>query len=398
MKSTNYLFPDTEKVGGVIFHYSKRINGSFVKVVKQDINTVIEKLKKYRNINLKNMVEALPLHVYIYPDIKSFRSAMGYEMQKVETRQMHFMASNNIETRYILTDEAGNVHMVLPVGRSKAVYTTFSSELVSIIVGEYIELNEKQRYEMKTTIKKYIKAERQKEEEKKKKEQEEIEEKEREKEKEEQEEKEREEEEKERLEAEEREAEEALQQELEEIEEKEREKMLLELSLMEDEELEEMVEVQDKVEEIKDVEETPAWLVYGWQGFMCGRLKNKANLERFKELRCKTKLPKPTKLKNNISSELDLDVAVATVEYVVSTYGYKAYQRLCEEPDNIKGIMYKATTLSQAEAKEKFNNEVKEYIAEVLGSVEIKEAIVVDKDGTITEIALHEQAKNKVRI
>lgn len=395
MKSTNYLFPDTEKVGGVIFHYSKRINGSFVKVVKQDINTVIEKLKKYRNINLKNMVEALPLHVYIYPDIKSFRSAMGYEMQKMETRQMHFMASNNVETRYILTDEAGNVHMVLPVGRSQAVYTTFSSELVSIIVGEYIEMNEKQKYEMKTTIKKYIKSERQKEEDKKKKEQEELEEKERE----EQEQKElEEEEEKERLEAEEREAEEALQQELEEAEEKEREEMLLEASLMEDEELEEMAHTQAKVEEIKDTQSIPAWLVYGWQGFMCGRLKNKTNLEKFKELRDKLKLPKPTKLKENINSELDLDVSVAAVEYIVSVYGYKAYVRLCEEPDNIKGIMYKATNLKEAEAKEKFNNEVKEYIAGVLSAVKVKEALVIDKEGTVTEIGPEELEQNKIRM
>lgn len=389
MKSTNYLFPDTEKVGGVIFHYSKRINGSFVKVVKQDINTVIEKLKKYRNINLKNTMEALPLHVYIYPDIKSFRSAMGYEMQKVETRQMHFMASNNIETRYILTDEAGNVHMVLPTGRSQAVYTTFSSELVSIIVGEYIELNEKQKYEMKTTIKKYIKAERQKEEDKKKKEQVELEEKERE----EQEEREREEE-----EEKEREAEEALAKELEESEEKEREEALLALSLMEDEELEELAMTQAKVEEIKDTQSVPAWLVYGWQGFMCGKLKNKANLERFKELRDKLKLPKPTKLKENINSELNLDVAVAAVEYVVSVYGYKAYVKLCEDPDNIKGIMYKATNMTEAEAKEKFNSEVKEYIAEVLSAVKVKEALVIDKEGAVTEIGPEKLAQNKVRM
>lgn len=394
MKNTNYFFPDTEKVGGVIFHYNKRINESFVKIVKQDINTVIEKLKKYRNINLKNMVEALPLHVYIYPDIKSFRSAMGYEMQRIETRQMHFMASNNVETRYILTDEAGNVHLVLPVGRSHATYTTFSSELVSIIVGEYIEMNEKQKYEMKTTIKKYIKSERQKEEDKKKKEQVELEEKERE----EQEAKEREEEEeKERLEAEEREAEEALQQELEEAEEKEREEALLALSLIEDEELEEMANAQAKVEEINDAQSVPAWLVYGWQGFMCGKLENKANLERFKELRDKLKLSKPTKLKENINSELDLDVAVAAVEYIVSVYGYKAYVKLCETPDNIKGIMYKATSMTEAEAKEKFNSEVKEYITEVLSTVKLKEALVIDKEGTVTEIGLEELEQNKVR-
>lgn len=386
MKSTSYFFPDTEKVGGIIFHYSKRVNGSFVKVVKQDINTVIEKLKKYRNINLKNTMEALPIHVYIYPDIKSFRSAMGYEMQKVETRQMHFMMSNNIETRYILTDEFGNVHMVLPTGRSSATYTTFSSELVSIIVGEYIEMNEKQKYEMKTTIKKYIKSERQKEEDKKKKEAEELEEKEREEE---------EQKEKERQDAEEREAEEKMQQELEEAEEKQREEMLLELSLMEEEELEEMVETQKEVEEIPD---TPAWLVYGWQGLMCRKLENKANLQRFKALREKANLPKPTKLKDKISSELDLDVAVAAVEYIVTTYGYSAYVKLCKEPDNIKGVMYKATTLTQAEAKERFNSEVKMYIAEVLSTVEVKEALEVDEENTVKEIAKDELAQNKVRI
>lgn len=400
MKSTSYFFPDTEKVGGIIFHYSKKANGSFVKVVKQDINTVIEKLKKYRNINLKNTMEALPIHVYIYPDIKSFRSAMGYEMQKVETRQMHFMMSNNIETRYILTDEFGNVHMVLPTGRSSATYTTFSSELVSIIVGEYIEMNEKQRYEMKTTIKKYIKSERQKEEDKKKKEAEELEEKEREeqeeKEREEEEQKEKEEqEEKERQEAEEREEEERLQQELEEAEEKQREEMLLEISLMEEEELEEMVETQKEVEEVPD---TPAWLVYGWQGFMCRKLENKANLKKFKALREKVNLPKPTKLKDKISSELDLDVAVATVEYIVTTYGYSAYVKLCKEPDNIKGALYKATTMTQAEAKERFNSEVKVYIAEMLSAVDVKEALEVDEENTVKEIAKDELVQNKVRI
>lgn len=389
MKNTNYLFPDTEKVGGVIFHYSKRLNGSFVKVAKQDINMVIEKLRKYKNISLKSTMEAMPLHVYIYPDIKSFRSAMGYEMQKVETRQMHFMMSNNIETRYILTDEAGNVHMVLPNGRSNSVYTTFSSELVSIIVGEYIELNEKQRYELKNTVKRYIKVEREKEEKEKQKEKEEAEEKELQKEQEEAEEKERQEqEERERLE------EERLQKELEEAEERKREELLLENASIEEQELEEMAETQKELENIKGV---PAWLVYGWRGFVCNRLCNKESLQNFKALLDKNKLPKPTKLNEKINSELDLDVAISAVEYVCSTYGYGAYLRLCRDPENIKGILYKATTLTEKEAKEKFNSEVKQYISAKLGNTQVLEAIEIEED-TAKEMEITPSVENKVKI
>lgn len=395
MKNTNYLFPDTEKVGGVIFHYSKRLNGSFVKVAKQDINMVIEKLRKYKNISLKSTMEAMPLHVYIYPDIKSFRSAMGYEMQKVETRQMHFMMPNNIETRYILTDEAGNVHMVLPNGRSNSVYTTFSSELVSIIVGEYIALNEKQRYELKNTVKRYIKVEREKEEKEKQKEEEEAEEQKRleeeeelQKEQEEAEEKERQEQEEERLE------EERLQKELEEAEEQKREELLLENARIEEQELEEMAKTQEEVEDIKDV---PAWLVYGWRGFVCNRLCNKESLENFKALLDKNKLPKPTKLNEKINSELDLDVAVSAVEYVCSTYGYGAYVKLCRDPENIKGILYSVTTLTENEAKEKFNSEVKQYISAKLSDIQIKEVIEVDKDNNLDEIDVHNLNKDKIK-
>lgn len=390
MKNTNYLFPNTEKVGGVIFHYSQRLNGSFVKVAKQDINMVIEKLRKYKNISLKSTMEAMPLHVYIYPDIKSFRSAMGYEMQKVETRQMHFMMSNNVETRYILTDEAGNVHMVLPKGRSNSVYTTFSSELVSIIVGEYIELNEKQRYELKNTVKRYIKVEREKEEKAKRKEEEEAEEEKRQEEEEELQKEQEEAEEKERQEQEE----ERLQKELEEAEEQEREALLLENARIEEQELEEMAKTQEEVEDIKDV---PAWLVYGWRGFVCNRLCNKTSLENFKALLDKNKLPKPTKLNEKINSELDLDVAVSAVEYVCSTYGYDAYVKLCRDPENIKGILYKATTLTEKEAKEKFNSEVRQYISAKLSDIQIKEVIEVDKDNNLKEFDAQNFNKDKIK-
>lgn len=396
MKNTSYFFPDTEKVGGVIFHYSKKLNGSFVKVAKQDINMVIEKLRKYKNISLKSTMEAMPLHVYIYPDIKSFRSAMGYEIQKTETRQMHFMMPNNVETRYILTDEAGNVHMVLPKGRSNSVYTTFSSELVSIIVGEYIELNEKQRYELKNTVKRYVKSEREKEKQKAQ-EEEEAEEKEKleeeeklQKEQEEAEEKERQEQEEEKRLEEER-----LQKELEEADEQKREELLLENAIIEQQELEEMAETQEEVEDIKDV---PAWLVYGWRGFVCNRLCNKESIEKFKFLLDKNKLPKPTKLNEKINSELDLDVAVSAVEYICSTYGYDAYLKLCRDPENIKGILYKATTLTEKEAKEKFNSEVKQYIYTKLGDIGVKEAIEIDKDNIAKEIELDPLVENKVKM
>ena len=312
-------------------------------------------------------MEAMPLHVYIYPDIKSFRSAMGYEMQKVETRQMHFMMPNNIETRYILTDEAGNVHMVLPNGRSNSVYTTFSSELVSIIVGEYIALNEKQRYELKNTVKRYIKVEREKEEKEKQKEEEEAEEQKRleeeeelQKEQEEAEEKERQEQEEERLE------EERLQKELEEAEEQKREELLLENARIEEQELEEMAKTQEEVED-------------------------------FKALLDKNKLPKPTKLNEKINSELDLDVAVSAVEYVCSTYGYGAYVKLCRDPENIKGILYSVTTLTENEAKEKFNSEVKQYISAKLSDIQIKEVIEVDKDNNLDEIDVHNLNKDKIK-
>ena len=46
--SGSYLFPDTEKVGGVIFHYSKRINGTFVTEVKKNLEIAVAKLRRYK--------------------------------------------------------------------------------------------------------------------------------------------------------------------------------------------------------------------------------------------------------------------------------------------------------------------------------------------------------------
>lgn len=382
----SYLFPDTEKVGGVIFHYSKRINGSFVTEAKKNLEMTVNKLKRYKNVNMKALSEVNPIHIFIYPDIKSFRQAMGYAMQKVETKQMHGMMSQKLETRYILRDEAGSIHMVLPQGRSTSTYTTFSAEAISMIVDSYLDLPQKQSLELKNTVKRYIKAEKEKEEKAKRKEEED-------KEKEEQEEQEKlEQEEKERQEQEEQEAleeEERLQQELEEMEEEERLQALLELNEISDEEIEEIIEAQEELQQEPDV---PGWLVYGWKAYISNRLQDAKNIEKFKRMMEKGKMTKPTKLKAaKPSSEMDLNVAACTVEYVISVYGYGAYIDLCKEPDNIKGIFYKSTTLKETEAKEKFNNEVKEYIKHVLGRCNVVEAVEIAESEVVRHVEIEKE-------
>jgi len=383
-KNGNYLFPDTEKVGGVIFHYSKRLNGSFVAEAKKNLDVAVAKLRRYKNVNLKSIMEVNPIHVYIYPDIKSFRQAMGYEMQKMETRQMHGLASKSIETRYILRDEAGSIHVVLPQGRSDTTFTTFSSEVISMIVTDYIDLDEKQAYELKNTIKRYIKSEKEKEEKKLKAEEEENLEQE-------------EQEEKERQELEEQEAkeeEERLQAELEEMEQDEREQAILSLDEISEEEIEEIISTQAEIEEQVEV---PGWLVYGWKAYVCNRLQNSKNIEKFKKMMEKGKTSKATNLKSaEPSSEKDLNVAASAVEYIICTYGYNSYIRLCKEPDNIKGIFYKSTTLKEAEAKEKFNSEVKAYIAQVLGRCNIVEAVEIEQDEVIRHIEIERDDKTVI--
>lgn len=375
-KNGNYLFPDTEKVGGVIFHYSKRINGSFVSEAKKNLEIAVTKLRRYKNVNLKSIMEVNPIHVYIYPDIKSFRQAMGYEMQKMETRQMHGLSSKNIETRYILRDEAGSIHMVLPQGRSSSTFTTFSSEVISMVVTDYIALDQKQEYELKNTIKRYIKSEKEKEDKKAKEEEEE--------------EKERiEQEEKERQEQEDKEEEERLQADLEKMDEEEREQALLELDEISDEEIEEIISTQ---EELKDEIEIPGWLVYGWKAYVCNRLQDVKNVEKFKKMLEKGKTPKATSLKSaEPSSQKDLNVAAAAVEYIISTYGYSSYVRLCKEPDNIKGIFYKSTTLKESEAKDKFNSEVKLYISQIFGRCNIVEAVEIENDEVIRHTQIEKE-------
>lgn len=374
----SYLFPDTEKVGGVIFHYSKRINGSFVTEAKKNLEMTVNKLKRYKNVNLKALSEVNPIHIYIYPDIKSFRQAMGYAMQKIETKQMHGMMSQKIETRYILRDEAGSIHMVLPQGRSASTYTTFSAETISMIVDSYVDLSEKQALELKNTVKRYIKSEKEKEEKAKRKEEEDKEEQER-----------LEQEEKERQEQEALAEEERMQQELEEMEEEERLQALLELNEISDEEIEEIIETQ---EELQEEQEVPGWLVYGWKAYISNRLQNSKNLEKFKRMVEQKKISKPTKLKaDKPSNEMDLNVATCTVEYVISVYGYGAYIDLCKEPDNIKGIFYKSTTMTEDEAKEKFNNEVKEYIKQVLGRCEVVEAVEIVESEAIKRVEVEKE-------
>lgn len=349
--SDNYYFPDTEKVGDIIFHYSARINGSFVKEVKKDIEVAISKLKKYKNINLRDTMKADPMHVFIYPDIKSFKMVFGQDMQKLETKQMHFMMSNSVETRYILTDEMGNIHMVLPKGRTNSMYTTFSAELVSKIVGQYIDVDQKKEYELKSTIKSYIKVER-------KKEQEELE---------------------EQKELEDADEEEKLQQELEqdtqekleELSENEIEEELAILSEMTEQEVENMAETQ---QELEKKEQPPSWMIYGWRAYICNRLQSKANMEKFKKIAEKKEIPKPTSITGKkIDSELDLDVATLAVEYIVNTYGYNAFIKLSENPENVKGIFYASSVLDNKTAKEKLNSEIKEYIKLKLKPVKIIE-------------------------
>lgn len=366
-KNSNYYFPDTEKVGGIIFHYSKRLNGSFVNMAKKDLSLVIEKLKKYKNISLKSIMEVAPLHVYIYPDIKSFRNAMGYAISKVEMKQMHFMMPNSIEARYILKDEAGNIHMVLPTKRTSGTLNTFSSELVSMIVTEYIELNERQEYELKNTIKKYIKAERKKEEEEQEKEQEQE---------------------------EQDKQEEELQEELEENDEEEYEAKLSELQEVEDDEMQEIIEAQEELE--KDEKKIPGWLVYGWKAYICHRLDGKKNVEKFGKMLEKQKTPKATSLKaEKAANEFDLDVATASVEYIVTTYGYRSFTRLCENPEDIKGIFYPNYVITANQAKSKFNSEIKKYIESMYRVQKPVEIIEIDKDGNAKNLKI-DYSKEKV--
>lgn len=306
----SFLFPDTLKYGNVIFHYSKGLNASFVNKVKGDIDLVKKKMVSIKGVKLTDIDKLEPIHIYVYPNIKTFRQALGSALQQIETAQMHYMKSKSIETNYIIQDDEGNIHLVLPDGRSLEVLDNFSAEIVAKVYSSYVSLNEPKRNELRNTVRSYVKANTKK----------------------------------------------IKEEQAKQNEEKEEAEVVEEI---EDEEvLEELEETTDELDEIQKDNNVPEWLIIGWEGYVKSTLNNDNIRRKFSQYLTEKKMTSPSKLNKSTlkSSEVfDREIAIVTVEYICNTYGNKTYLKFCNDYTNYK-------IFGENMTKHKFNDEVKAYI------------------------------------
>lgn len=329
------LFTATKQIESITIHYNEKLDGGFVRQLEEYIVRVAKKLS---GVNLKAPKEVNKVNVFIHPDPRLFNRMFNSAIEK-----RYYNGHRGMEDMYIIRTDDGNIHMASPRGKSATKVDTLSKLLVVKILGEYMEENQKQKIQTVTREvyrEKEVKAKKEQEQkEKEEREKKEAEEKERE-EEEERQRLEEEEKEKERLEEEAR-----LEAELEEErlrqEEEEAEKERLEQEereRQEQEELYNLIDTQQGIEKIvaEEEKELPLWIIFGWQGYVKGKLNTKSKIEKFSEYMNRKGYVKP----KNVTEESEQEYAIAQVEYIIEEYGFKKFKEILLDPDRMYEILH----------------------------------------------------------
>lgn len=359
------MFTATKQIESITIHYNEKLDGGFVRQLEEYIVRVAKKMK---GVDLKSPKEVKMVNVFIHPDPKMFNRMFNSAIEK-----RYYNGHRGMEDMYIIRDEEGNIHMASPRGKSATKVDTLSKILVVKILGEYMEESQKQKIQTVTREvyrEKEIKVKREKEQkEKEEHEKKEAEEKERE-----------EEEEKQRLEEEEKEKERLEEEARFEAElEEERLRQEEEEKQREQEELDNMITTQKDIEEViaEEEKELPLWIVFGWQGYVKGKLKTVSSIEKFSKYMNRKGYVKA----KNVTEEADQEYAVIQVKYIIETYGFKKFKEVLRNPDNIYEILHTS--------KYNFERAVKAYTFKNYSEGEMK--LEIDKaqnEGKFTDITI----------
>lgn len=367
-----YIFPDKEKINSILIYYNRKLNGSFVKYLKTQCIEFFDMFTAYKNMKLE---ENELTNVFVYPDIKTFNACLGNTTTKIERDILMGLRPNTIQSAYIVSDDNGDIHVVLPRSRGSEIYDAYFTEIMALVLANYDKEYAKNILGAKNKVVVFIKE---REIKKLQKEQKKAEEEERKKQEEER--KREEEEEKERLEEEEREREEEeekerleqemldeakLQKELEEAEaEAERLEILEAEESVEDIDLnEDMQTLEAKVKDSENMDsEKFAKFMQAFLLFRAAKFHKPQYMEAYAEY-CKThKLLTLGKInKANIQNWVDQCTLALQVEYTINLYGHERFLKYCfaacdknfESKDLYKTIF--------GEDKLRFENALKEY-------------------------------------
>lgn len=357
----SYLFPDTEKIGCVHIHYNRKLNASFVKYFKEESAIFFENYKYYKRTIASNTAQDSDVtNVYIYPDLKSFNSALGNATVKVESAMALGLKAYSVLNAYIIRDDLGDIHVVLPSNRSRNMYEAFYVEIMALVLCNYDEkfkTPEGAKVLVKDALKIHAKQVEDEEEEAERKRQEE-------------------EEEKERLAAEEKEreeeerlAEEERQRELEEAEEEEER-----LAMLEPEESEAEREIAENTEKFMqelsakakvdaklDKEQAEKFLQF-FLLYRAAKFHRKEYLEAYAEYIKKHKLLTLGKIKKaDITHWADQCTLALQIEYIINRYGYKTFAeyswKFCDKSYSSNDLYMEVFGVP----KFRFENELKAY-------------------------------------
>lgn len=314
----SYLFPDTEKIGCIHIHYSKKCNGSFVKYLKEKSTIFFDNYKYYKTNLVTNATPDSDItNVYIYPDVKSFNSALGNATQKAEQAMAMGLKSYNVLNAYIICDDVGDIHVVLPSNRSYSTYEAYFVEIMALVLCNYdnkFKSPEGAKMLVRDSFKMHAAKLEQQEAEKEKREQEEEEEAQR-----------------QRLEEEEK-----LQKELEEAEEEER----LELLKAQEEEREEKLsqKTEDFIEELVqkadsdskvDKEQSEKFLQF-FLLYKAAKFHKTEYIEAYANYMKTHKLLTLRKIKKaDLKQWQDQCTMALQIEYIINRFGYKAFAEYC---------------------------------------------------------------------
>lgn len=371
-----YIFPDKEKINSILIYYNRKLNGSFVKYLKTQCIEFFDMFTAYKNMKLE---ENELTNVFVYPDIKTFNACLGNTTTKIERDILMGLRPNTIQSAYIVSDDNGDIHVVLPRSRGSEIYDAYFTEIMALVLANYDKeyakniLGAKKKvveFIKKREIKKLQKEQKKAEEAERKKQEEERlqkkleEEEERKRQEEEEQERLEEEAEKERLEQEMLD-EAKLQKELEEAEtEAERLEILEAEESIEDIDLnEDMQTLEAKVEDSENMDsEKFAKFMQAFLLFRAAKFHKPQYMGAYAEY-CKThKLLTLGKInKANIQNWVDQCTLALQVEYTINLYGHKRFLKYCfaacdknfESKDLYKTIF--------GEDKLRFENALKEY-------------------------------------
>ena len=347
-------FQMVKKINSITIHYDVS-DKSFVENLEKYIKRLTTNANGRCRISLEEPNEFESIHVFVYANISHFKRVFGDAISK---RYEHKYLNQKLtdEDLYIVQDASGNIHIASPKGKNIDKITAI---LTVKILSQFID--EKQSLEIKNRINSILKSEKIQKIKKEQKEKEEQEQKEKE-----------EQEEKEKEEQEEREKEEQEEKEKQEQEEQEQEEQ------EQDFEINELIETQQDIEDVIIEEKTnlPIWMLWGWQGYVKGKLKKAGDIERFSKYINKKGIIKLRKIDKVYEEEF----AIAGVSYIIDTYGIKMFRKIVIDPDNMLKILN--TT------KFKFDRDIKAYTYSKYSPKEQK--MEMDKEGiaNITKIEM----------